>query len=159
MGCKRFDDDDIQKLKDCFAYGIVSRVDAEKMTAKVEISDQDIVSAELKILQNTPMITVINTEAGVPWHHVYEYVQHDQRETKLEDEYRKAFPAITQKETYKKEYSGESFEKKYPDYLKTWKEDRMQEIRVFPWIPYVGQYVLCLFLPDGDGDGFILGGI
>jgi len=24
-------------------------------------------------------------------------------------------------------------------------------------IPYVGQFVICLFLPNGDGDGFILG--
>ncbi len=28
-----------------------------------------------------------------------------------------------------------------------------------PWIPEVGQYVLCLFVFNGDGDGFILGGI
>lgn len=28
-----------------------------------------------------------------------------------------------------------------------------------PWLPFIGQYVLCIFLPNGDGDGFILGGI
>lgn len=28
-----------------------------------------------------------------------------------------------------------------------------------PWIPEVGQWVLCIFKPDGEGDGFILGGI
>ena len=28
-----------------------------------------------------------------------------------------------------------------------------------PWLPKVGQYVLCLFVFNGDGDGFILGGI
>lgn len=28
-----------------------------------------------------------------------------------------------------------------------------------PWIPKVGQWVLCIFMPDGEGDGFILGGI
>ena len=27
------------------------------------------------------------------------------------------------------------------------------------WKPEVGQWVLCIFKPDGDGDGFILGGI
>lgn len=27
------------------------------------------------------------------------------------------------------------------------------------WIPKVGQWVLCIFKPDGEGDGFILGGI
>lgn len=30
---------------------------------------------------------------------------------------------------------------------------------VSPWKPTVGQWVVCLFKPDGDGDGFILGGI
>lgn len=28
-----------------------------------------------------------------------------------------------------------------------------------PWVPEVGQWVLCLFKPDGEGDGFVLGGI
>lgn len=28
-----------------------------------------------------------------------------------------------------------------------------------PWIPIVGQWVLCIFKPDGEGDGFIIGGI
>ena len=28
-----------------------------------------------------------------------------------------------------------------------------------PWIPEIGQWVLCIFKPNGDGDGFILGGI
>ena len=33
------------------------------------------------------------------------------------------------------------------------------EVEIKPWIPTVGQWVLCLFKPDGEGDGFILGGI
>lgn len=158
---KRFDDEDMQEIKDCIAFGIVSSVNAEKMTARVEIADQEIVSADLKILQNTPLITVINTDGGVPWKHQFTYVQHDKREMKLEDDYRKAFPAILQKENYKKEYTGrETFKKEYPDYLETWNDKgQKQEIRVFPWIPYIGQYVLCLFIPGGDGDGFILGGV
>lgn len=27
------------------------------------------------------------------------------------------------------------------------------------WIPQVGDMVLCLMIPDGDGEGYILGGI
>lgn len=27
------------------------------------------------------------------------------------------------------------------------------------WVPKVGSMVLCVFIPDGDGDGFILGGV
>jgi len=28
-----------------------------------------------------------------------------------------------------------------------------------PWLPHVGQFVLCIFLPNGEGDGFVIGGI
>lgn len=27
------------------------------------------------------------------------------------------------------------------------------------WLPPVGAYVLCVFLPGGDGDGFVIGGV
>lgn len=74
--------EDMQELKDCIAYGIVSNVNKEDMTARVEIADQGIISGNLKIVQ-----------------------------------------------------------------------------RGRPWFPETGQYVLCIFIPDGDGDGFILGGI
>ncbi len=33
------------------------------------------------------------------------------------------------------------------------------KIKAKPWIPTVGQWVLCIFKPDGEGDGFIIGGI
>ena len=108
-------------------------------------------TGDLKIIQNTPLITVINTDSGVPWKHRFQYVQFDGREVKLEDDYRKSFSAILQVEEYKK---------KYPDYLETWNDTgQKQEVRVFPWIPYIGQWVLCIFKPDGEGDGFIIGGI
>ncbi len=79
----KFNDTDIQELKDIVRIGIVSNVNASKMTARVQIQDQGIVTGDLKIVQNN----------------------------------------------------------------------------VEPWIPKVGQWVLCIFKPDGEGDGFIIGGI
>lgn len=79
----KFNDTDIQELKDIVRIGIVSNVNASKMTARVKIQDQGIVTGDLKIVQNN----------------------------------------------------------------------------VEPWIPKVGQWVLCIFKPDGEGDGFIIGGI
>ena len=157
----KFDDNDIRELQDMVRIGIVSSVDEGKLTARVKIEEQDIVTGDLKIIQNTPLITVINTDSGVPWKHRFQYVQFDGREMKLEDDYRKSFPDILQAEEYKEEYIGkETFRKKYPDYLETWNDSgQKQEIRVFPWIPYIGQWVLCIFKPDGEGDGFIIGGI
>lgn len=32
-------------------------------------------------------------------------------------------------------------------------------LTIRPWLPYVGQFVLCLYLPNGESDGFVIGGI
>lgn len=46
------------------------------------------------------------------------------------------------------------------------KGDRVRETQgheheayLAPWIPQQGDLVLCLMVPDGDGEGYILGGI
>lgn len=33
------------------------------------------------------------------------------------------------------------------------------KITISPWLPSPGDFVLCIFLPNGDGDGFVIGGI
>ncbi|MCL2636970.1 MAG: hypothetical protein FWD48_01235 [Oscillospiraceae bacterium] len=35
----------------------------------------------------------------------------------------------------------------------------ISSISVQPWLPKVGQTVLCIFLPNGEGDGVIIGGL
>jgi len=32
-------------------------------------------------------------------------------------------------------------------------------VTVYPWLPFVGQLVVCLYIPNGESDGFVLGGI
>lgn len=96
------DDNDIQELKDIIRVGIVSKVNAGSMTARVKIQDQGIITGDLKIVQNTPSAE-IEIESG---------------------DCTAEYKAI-----------------------------------IKPWIPKVGQWVVCIFKPDGEGDGFILGGI
>lgn len=133
---QQFDNNDIQGLKNIVRIGIVSSVNPAKMTARVKIQEQSIVTGDLKIVQNTPLITVVNKEAGTKWEYEAEYTGYD-----------------------RKLGLGESYKKKYPDTIHTTYEDKEQTIKVYPWIPYIGQWVLCIFMPDGEGDGFILGGI
>jgi hypothetical protein len=38
-------------------------------------------------------------------------------------------------------------------------ESHTHEITITPWLPRVGQLVLCLYLPNGESDGFVIGGI
>jgi len=39
------------------------------------------------------------------------------------------------------------------------KEGHKHEVIIKPWLPKTGDFVLCLFLPNGDSDGFVVGGI
>ena len=57
---KDYDDNDIQELKDMVRVGIVSSVNMAKMTARVKIPDQNLVTGDLHIVRNTPLIVVIN---------------------------------------------------------------------------------------------------
>lgn len=38
-------------------------------------------------------------------------------------------------------------------------EEHAHGLTIRPWLPHVGQFVLCIFLPNGEGDGFVIGGI
>ena len=37
--------------------------------------------------------------------------------------------------------------------------EHSHEVKISPYLPDVGDKVLCLFYPIADGDGFILGGV
>lgn len=132
----KFDDTDMQELKDLVRIGVVSSVNKEQMTARVKIQEQGIVTGDLRIVQNTPLITVQNKDGGTKWNYKAEYTGYD-----------------------RKLGLGETYKKEYPDTIFTDYASREQTIKIYPWIPYIGQWVLCIFKPDGDGDGFIIGGI
>lgn len=144
---KKFNDSDIQEIKDILGYGVVSSVNKDKMTAKVKIESRGIVSAELHVLQNTPLLVVVNKNDDVKWKYEAQYVTHD-RELGLGEKYKKEYPDII-----KTKISGCPTA---PTHSQCTQE---QEIKIYPWLPYVGQKVLCLFIVGGDGDGFVLGGI
>lgn len=38
-------------------------------------------------------------------------------------------------------------------------EEHAHDLIISPWLPYIGQFVVCLYLPNGESDGFVLGGI
>lgn len=50
---------------------------------------------------------------------------------------------------------GETFEHKHAGH----NESHTHKVVVSPWLPYVGQFVLCIYLPNGESDGFVIGGI
>ncbi|MEA5057778.1 MAG: hypothetical protein VB047_09515 [Anaerotignum propionicum] len=38
-------------------------------------------------------------------------------------------------------------------------ESHTHKIKISPWLPSPGDFVLCVYLPNDDGDGFVIGGI
>ena len=66
---KEHNDNDIQELKDMLRIGVVSSVNMEKMTARVKIPDQNIVTGDLRIVRNTPLIVVTNKDGGEKWNY------------------------------------------------------------------------------------------
>ena len=139
----------IAVLKEIVRVGTVSSVDVEQRTAKVIIYDKikEFVSGPLKVLQNQPLITVEKWGDGTKWEYDAKYASVD-RSLGLGESYTKAAPDVIKNETPGGEikYAGEIREHK-------------QTITVYPWLPYIGQLVICLYLPHGEGGGFVLGGL
>ncbi len=132
---RKYDDNDIRELYDMVRIGIVSSVNEEKMTARVKIEEQNIVTGDLKIVQNTPFV-IMEWKDGSKWNYEADYAQHN-RNLGI----------------------GDRYKEEYPDILHTWKDTSDRVLKIYPWMPYIGQWVLCLFKPNGEGDGFIIGGI
>lgn len=134
----------MDKVKETIRIGKVSSVNVKERTARVIFTDSDnMVSAELPVLVNMPFITVTKTDNKASWEG--EGVYNSAPRSVPGASYKKQLPdTITlQKEI---EYTGE----KHLHGLK---------IEVHPWLPYVEQMVIAVFLPFGAGDGFIIGGL
>ena len=141
----------IAVLKEIVRIGTVSWVDPEKRTARVIFHDKDeLPSGELKVLQNQPLITVEKWVDGAKWNYNAQYASID-RKLGLGESYTTEAPDVITVERaidYKCPLHG-------VDETKTHKH----VITVYPWLPYIGQLVLCLYMPNGDGDGYVLGRI
>ena len=141
----------IADLKEIVRIGTVSSVDKDKRTARVIFHDRsELPSWELKVLQNQPLITVEKWVDGAKWNYDAKYASID-RELGLGESYTTEAPDVITVERaidYKCPLHG-------VDETKTHKH----VITVYPWLPYIGQLVLCLYMPNGDGDGYVLGGI
>lgn len=166
--------------------GKVSSVDVEKRTVRVAFLDKQdgdgnpLISGPLKVIQNVPLITVEKWveelgDKNNKWDFSANYNSHNRNlgigESYVKDKYETLKDTITDEKIIKYEKRetindggaipvscggvgspcplNGIIEYKYNKTLVT----------VYPWLPYVGQFVVCLFLAIGEGDGFVLGGI
>ena len=119
--------------------GTVSSVSAESRTARVFFGDRrDMVSADLKVLSASPLITADITTGGNKWD--------------ISEKYASAPRGFSR---------GEEYTKSAPDVIsgKLDAAKHSARIEVHGWLPYIGQAVLCIIVDSGEGAGFIVGGI
>lgn len=151
--------------------GSVSSVDVKSRTVRVAFADKTdgegnpLISAPLKVIQNQPLITVENwvEEEGNEnkWDFTAEYNSHDRSLNLGETYVKKAYPemkdVITNEKTIKYEKRETIPVCPFTGVIENKKNK--QVVTVYPWLPYIGQFVVCLYLPNGESDGFVLGGI
>lgn len=149
--------EEIIALKNIIRIGTVSSVNVDNRTARVNFEDKNnLVSGELKVMQNQPTITIEKEVDGETWDLTAKYATAN-RKLGLGETYGTSTPdiiALEKKIEYEKKktigscsFTGVIEEKTHKHIVK-----------VYPWLPYVGQMVLCVYLPNG-GDGFVIGGI
>ena len=124
---------------ECIRVGLVSSVDVSNRTARVIFNDRGgTVSASLKVLAASPLITADITTHNEAWSIAEQYSSADRRLGR-----------------------GERYAKGTDDTISGVQtaQGSAAVITVRGWLPYIGQTVLCAFITNGDGDGFVIGGV
>lgn len=146
--------DAIANISNIVRTGTVSSVDVVSRTVRVVFSDKQngsgspLISAPLKVVQNQPLLTIEKwvEESGnkEKWDNSAAYNSQN-RNLNLNESYaQKKYAEMKDVIESEKEIEGKK---------------HRQIVTVYPWLPYVGQFVVCLFIPNGESDGFVLGGI
>ena len=107
----------------------------------------------MKIIANQPVITVEKWVDGAKWSYDAQYSSAP-RDLGLGESYVKTAPDSPDVITTEK-----SIDYKCPLHGVDETKHHKTVVKVYPWIPYVGQFVLCIYIPRDDGDGYVIGGI
>ena len=172
-------------LGNLIRVGYVSDVDVKKRNVRVTFYDKPdengkpLVSGWLRVLDNRPLIThekwVMELEEENKYEYEAYYHSHP-RDLELGEEYVKTAPEpdVFKNRKIVKYEKRETISENGPVictcpgpthgdecHIHGVIERKLhhQKTTVYPWLPYVGQFVLCVYLAYGEHDGFVLGGI
>jgi len=171
-------------LNNLVRVGHVSDVDVDNRNARVTFNDkldengEPLVSAWLRVVDNRPLITHEKwvMESGSENKYDYEayYHSHPRDYINLGEEYVKTAPKpdifknrkIVEYEKRETISEGSPAGNTCCGVVPSCPIEGIIEFKlhhqkttVYPWLPYIGQFVLCIYLPCGEHDGFVIGGI
>ena len=119
--------------------GKVSSVNVSARTARVIFGDRgDMVSGELAVLRNSPLITVDITTDNKKW--------------SVSETYSSAPRTLGRGEHYDKAEQDSISGSLSPDGHKV-------DVSIYGWLPYIGQVVVCIIPDGGEGCGYVIGGV
>ena len=129
-----------------FRIGTVTVVDVKKRMARVNFPDVNIVSDWLPILNQSSFVTLALKSDGKDWTISEKYASAD-RNMGIGEEYTKNHPD---------ELDGVS-----PEIQCSGGCTHTHEItvKIYGWLPFIGQSVVCEYNDDFNGDGIIMGGL
>ena len=129
-----------------FRIGTVTVVDVKKRMARARFPDVDIVSDWLPVLNHSSLVTIALKSDGKARTISEKHASAD-RELNSGAEYTKSHPD---------EISGKS-----PDIECAGGRVHTHEIsmKIYGWLPFIGQTVVCEYNDEFNGDGIIMGGL
>ena len=129
-----------------FRIGMVTVVDVKKRMARVRFPDVDIVSDWLPVLDHSSFVTLALKSDGKAWTISEEHASAD-RELNSGAEYTKSHP--------------DEISEKSPDIECAGGCVHTHEItvKIYGWLPFIGQTVVCEYNDEFNGDGIIMGGL
>ncbi len=129
-----------------YRIGTVTVVDVKERMARVNFPDVNIVSDWLPILNHSSFVTLALKSDGEEWTISEKYASAD-RKMNIGEEYTKSHPD---------EIEGVSPEIQCGGGCTHTHE---VTVRVYSWLPFIGQCVVCLYNDDFNGGGIIIGGL
>ena len=128
-----------------FRIGTVTVVDVKKRMARVKFNDVDIVSDWLPVINHSSFVTLALKSDGKEWTISEKHASADRGLGSME--YTKVHPD---------EIDGKS-----PEISCAGGHVHTHEItmKIYGWLPFVGQTVVCEYNDEFNGDGIIMGGL
>lgn len=129
-----------------YRIGTVTVVDVKKRVARVNFPDVNIVSDWLPVLNHSSFVTLAAKSDGKSWTINEKYASAD-REMNIGEEYTKIHPDVIEGISPNIQCSSGCV------------HTHEITVRVYGWLPFIGQSVVCLYNDDFNGDGIIIGGL